>query len=162
MAMEEIFDLNADVVTKLEKKGQKLSGYYLGFTENKTKFGLNKLHVLRNDKGNEGIWGSAQLDAKLARVAAGSMTEITFLDKTTLDNGMTLKQFKVTSDRANAIDVSSVASSDADEAASDEDISTYSEADLADESADEAPKAAKGSFGKAHAEATKNLLKKSN
>lgn len=160
MAMEEIFDLNADVVTKLEKKGQKISGYYLGFSENKTKFGLNKLHVLRNDKGNEGIWGSAQLDAKLGRVAPGSMTEITFLDKTTLDNGMTLKQFKVTSDRANAIDVSTIA---ANESGSDEGTEeSYSDdSDATDTDVSVAP-AIKGSFGKDHAKNVGNLLKKSN
>lgn len=160
MALEEIFDLNADVVTKLEKAGQKVSGYYLGFTSNKTKLGVSLLHVFRNDKGNEGLWGSSQLNAKLSRVTPGAMTEITFTGKTTMDNGMSLKTYTVLSDRINKIDVSDIAPRDAGEIADASDES-YSD-DISDDSdiATAAP-AAKVSFGKDHAKSVSNLLKKS-
>lgn len=159
--MEEIYDLNADTVTKLEKAGQKISGYYLGSTSNKTKLGVSLLHVFRNDKGNEGVWGSAQLNAKLARVAPGALTEITFTGKSQLDNGMTLKTFKVTSDRSNAIDVSTIAPRDAGEIADAGDES-YSDADDSSDNSDiaTAAPAAKASFGKDHAKSVSNLLKK--
>lgn len=163
MAMEEIFDLNADKVAEVKSKGDKVSGYYLGSQLRKTKFKPNLLHVFRNASGNEGLWGSSQLDAKLARVTPGSMTEVTFLGKTELDNGSTLKQFKVTSDRANTIDVSSInANASATEAIDAADASYSDDETLEDEEAREAsvPRAdvANKSFGKKHAQDVGNLL----
>lgn len=175
MAFKEVLDLNADTTKKLEKVGEKESGYYLGFRTNETAFGVSRLHIFKTATGNVGIWGSAQLDEKLSRVEPGTMTQVKFEGKETLKGGRTLKKFKVLSDNENTIDVAVVvaesSAADADASDSSESISDDTAADYADEASaedeisDVAPRSAlaKGkaqSFGKEHQKQLNTLLSK--
>lgn len=171
MAFKEVLDLNADTTKKLEREGDKQSGYYLGYRTNETAFGVSRLHVFKTATGNVGIWGSAMLDEKLSRIEPGTMTQVSYQGKDTLKGGRTLKKFKVLSDAENTIDVATVAAEDSSNDASEDNYDApaaeaYAE-DTADEAdiTDEAPRAplTKGkaqSFGKAHGAQVNNLLNK--
>lgn len=166
MAFKEVLDLNADTTRKLDNVGDKESGYYLGFRTNETPFGVSRLHIFKNDKGNVGIWGSAQLDEKLSRIEPGTMTQVKFEGKETLKGGRTLKKFKVLSDAENTIDVAAVVAESEDSIAAEASSEQYSEVeDTGEEISDEAPrttltKGKPAAFGAQHAKQVNNLLNK--
>lgn len=103
MARKKVIDLNADSTLKFEKPGQKFQGYYVGSKTVNSGMGPSQLHVFQTDEGNVGVWGSAQLNAKLAQ-CLGYLTFITYLKKIKVPKG-TMKTFEVEYDDEQKIDV---------------------------------------------------------
>lgn len=58
--------------------GVEFQGYYKGFKTAVTKYGEKKVHTFQSPSGDCQIWGSVLLDRKLAQVAVGNMTFITY------------------------------------------------------------------------------------
>lgn len=104
MARKKVIDLNADTTMGFENPGETAEGYYIGSKTVNTSFGESKLHILQNDKGALGVWGSAQLNAKLSTVKPGTMVYITYLKKVKIPKG-TQKLFDVEFDDELTIDV---------------------------------------------------------
>lgn len=110
MAIRSVIDLQADQTIKMEKVGQKAQGYYIGFKTVTTGFGPSKLHVFSGEGGTLGIWGGAQLDAKLATVPKGALTFVTFTTASVIKNGKrTPKGYEVKFDDEEIIDTSNIA-----------------------------------------------------
>lgn len=121
MAFETLADLDCSVTTALggrDKKSGKanpteLTGYFIGTRQvnsPKSKTGLSALHVFQTEKGNVGVWGKTNLDAKLQGVTPGFMTRITFTGmKETKNNPM--YTYRVEVDKADSIDVTAIQSS---------------------------------------------------
>lgn len=107
MARKKVIDLNADTTIGFEKPGQTVSGYYVGAKPVKTKYGTSQLHHLQSDTGMIGVWGSQQLDSKLASIPKGSMVYIKYLKKIQVKNG-SMKTFDVEFDDEESIDVSNI------------------------------------------------------
>jgi hypothetical protein len=112
MARKKVIDLNADTTIKFGDprrqpgalpKGSTFEGYYVGSKEVTTSMGPSRLHVFQTDKGNVGVWGSAQLNAKLQGLQ-GMMTFIKFVNEIKVPKG-TMKNFEVEYDDEQTIDV---------------------------------------------------------
>lgn len=127
MAFKELADLNCDSVTSLggtdKKSGKKnptqVEGYFIGSRDvasPKSKTGFAKLHVFQTDKGNLGVWGKTDIDAKLRSVTAGCLVRVTFTGMQETKNNPMYK-YKVEVDEENTIDVASAqpASEDGDQ-----------------------------------------------
>jgi hypothetical protein len=108
MARKKVLDLDADSTVKFEKKGQQFEGFYIGSKKVKSDYGMSNLHVFQTEDGNQGIWGSAKLDAKLANVPAGFMTYITYEGKVKIPGGKTMHKYEVDFDDELSIDVGGV------------------------------------------------------
>ncbi len=114
MGYEKVTDLNCDTVVKLggtdEKTGKKnpteIEGFYLGGRKVKTTTGESTIHVFQTDKGNKGIWGSADTNSKLSSAPLGAMTLVEFKGKMKIGGGKTKNLFDVSVDRDNVITVS--------------------------------------------------------
>lgn len=107
MTRKKVIDLDADQTLKFTEKGQTFEGHYIGNREVKTDFGASKLHVFKTAEGNQGLWGSAKMDSKLATVPAGCMTFITYGGKVKIPGGKTMHKYEVEYDDEDTIDVSS-------------------------------------------------------
>lgn len=100
MARKKVIDLDASTTVGFgdkpgqKKPGQEVSGYYIGCRKVTTGLGESVLHVLQTPKGNLGVWGSAQLNAKLSSIPLGSMAFITYVSKVKVAKG-TMKKFDV-------------------------------------------------------------------
>lgn len=135
--IRKIIDLQADSTIQMDKVGQKAVGNYLGFKTVTTGFGPSKLHVLAGEGGTLGVWGGAQLDAKLATVPKGALTFVTFTTKSVIKNGKrTPKGYDVEYDDENIMDIGNVAVSLSKEPAEDQE---YSDPQNEEEAADTDP-----------------------
>ncbi len=151
MAMKKVIDLDASTTVKMEKPGQKFSGYYIGAKNVTTSMGPSVLQIFQTDKGNVGVWGSAQLNGKLQQVPAGSLTEITYLSKVKVPKG-TMKKFEVQFDDTDTINVAGAqvnfnpgTEPESDEESSDDyadEAVDYADDSSAEDEEVEAPKAA--------------------
>ncbi len=109
MARKKVIDLNADSTIKFGSKkgalpkGSEFAGYYVGSKEVTTRLGPSQLHVFQTSDGSVGVWGSAQLNAKLNGLK-GLMTFIKFTGEVSVPNG-TMKVFEVEYDDEDTIDV---------------------------------------------------------
>lgn len=146
MAMKKVSDLNAETTFKFEKPGQTFEGYYLGSKKVNTNMGQSTLQIFQTDKGNVGVWGSADIDRKLSAVPVGSYTEIAYLKKTKLDGGRTMKKFDVGYDDENTIEVSSApintspgSRDESEDDAEDQEVEQDYSSDESEEEAEEAP-----------------------
>lgn len=108
MARKKVIDLDASSTFSFEKEGQVFEGFYIGFKTVTTSFGPSQLHVFQTEDGSVGVWGSAQLNAKLATIKKGSMTYITYLEKVKVPKG-SMKVFSVEFDDEISIDVGTTA-----------------------------------------------------
>ena len=118
MSFQEVSSLDADVTVALGKTDKKTGkpypkqaeGYYLGNRVVKNKRGDSTLHFLQTGKGNLGVWGTTDLDRKLAQVAPGTMVRITSTGTKATPNG-DMYTYKVESDKTNTIEVAADESS---------------------------------------------------
>lgn len=106
MGFRTILDLDVDKTLKFTAKGQVFEGYYIGFKEVQSRFGVTKLHAFKTDEGAEGLWGTAKLDFKLSQVTPGEAVRITYGGKVSLNNGQTQHKFDVQANNDDTIDVS--------------------------------------------------------
>ena len=113
MAYKKMVDLNPDTVYKLGgvdgKTGKpnkiNLEGYYLGVKVVTTKDGTATIHVLQTPKGNEGFWGSADTNSKLAKIYPGTKVNVVFVGKIKIGGGKTKNKFDVNFDTSDTIEV---------------------------------------------------------
>ena len=116
MAFKEVTSLDADLVVaigKPTKKGQpenpdQAEGYYLGKRLVENKRGSSQLHVLQTAEGNLGIWGTTDMNRKLASVTVGTMVRITANGTKSTKNG-DMYMYRVESDPDNTIEVTNLA-----------------------------------------------------
>ncbi len=136
MAFEEVVSLDADVTIAIGKKDKSgkaypksAEGYYLGSRAVTNKRGESKLHFLQTEAGNLGVWGTTDLNRKLAQVVPGTMVLITSTGTKPTPNG-DMYTYSVKRDPTNTIDVRAL------EAASDTDASDegFTEEETNDES----------------------------
>lgn len=126
MAFQEISSLDADVTVALGKKDKttgkaypkQAEGYFLGTRIVENKRGESKLHFLQTANGNLGVWGTTDLNRKLASVPAGTMVRITSTGTKPTPNGE-MYTYRVEQDSDNTITVA--ASSEAS------DVTSYEE-----------------------------------
>jgi hypothetical protein len=115
MAFTEIADLDCTVAYALGGKDKKtgkanptqVEGYYIGTRQvesGKSKTGFAALHVFQTAKGNVGIWGKTNLDAKMRSVKPGTMTLVKFVGMQETKNNPMYK-YSVAVDQYNMIDV---------------------------------------------------------
>jgi hypothetical protein len=124
MGFQEVVSLDCDKAIQLggsDKKTRKpnptsIEGYYVGSKQipsAKNKSGFTKLHVFQTGNGSVGVWGKTDLDTKLAGVASGTMTRVTYTGmKPTKNNPMYVYKVEVDSD--NTIDTSALEASSSD------------------------------------------------
>jgi len=112
MAFQEVSSLDADVTVALGKKDKngkpypkQAEGYFLGSRTVQNKRGESKIHFLQTPKGNLGIWGTTDLNRKLASAPEGSMVRITSTGTKPTPNG-DMYTYKVEVDKENSIEVS--------------------------------------------------------
>ncbi len=116
MAFKEVSSLDADVTIALGKKDKatgkpypkQAEGYFLGSRTVENKRGESKLHFLQTPKGNLGIWGTTDLNRKLASAPVGAMVRITSTGTKPTPNG-DMYTYKVEVDADNSIEVSAEA-----------------------------------------------------
>lgn len=73
-------------------------GIYHSTDVAETENGPTKVHRFNDMQGNKyTIWGSKDLDDKMAQVEEGEITRVEFLEKIELSKGRTLKRYKVQS-----------------------------------------------------------------
>lgn len=114
---KEVASLDAEVTVALGKKNKQTGkpypksaeGYYLGNRKVESKRGESNLHFLQTEDGNLGVWGTTDLDRKLAQVDAGSMIRITSTGTKPTPNGE-MYTYRVEVDATNTINVSGLAS----------------------------------------------------
>lgn len=112
MAFKEVASLDADVtiaIGKVDKKTGKpypkqAEGYYLGRRSVESKRGDSIIHFLLTENGNLGVWGTTDLNRKLAQAAPGTMVRITSTGTKATPNG-DMYTYKVEADAANTIEV---------------------------------------------------------
>lgn len=126
MAFREVSSLDAEVVVALGKKDKatgkpypkQAEGYYLGTRVVENKRGESKIHFLQTANGNLGLWGTTDLNRKLANVAIGTMVRVTSTGTKPTPNG-DMYMYRVELDSDNTIEVAAeqttTAYSDADE-----------------------------------------------
>lgn len=115
MAFQKVSDLSTETVVKLgginSKTGKpnplKMEGYYLGCRTVKSENGESTIHIFQTPKGNEGVWGTADLNTKLSQVAPGTMVLAQYKEKRKLAGGKTKHVYDVMFDADNAITVAS-------------------------------------------------------
>lgn len=124
MGFKEVSSLDADVVVALGKKDKagkpypkQAEGYFLGSRTVENKRGESKIHFLQTAKGNLGLWGTTDLNRKLAEAPVGSMVRVTSTGTRPTPNG-DMYTYKVEVDSDNTIEVS-VAGADAQASISD-------------------------------------------
>ncbi len=113
MAYEKVADLSTDTVHKIggfNEKTQKpnptkMEGFYLGSRTVATSTGTSTIHVFQTPSGNEGVWGTADLNNKLGSVNLGTMTLITYNGKKKLAGGKTKHSYDVAQDKEQTISV---------------------------------------------------------
>lgn len=135
MAYEKVVDLSTDTVVKLggvDNKTNKpnptsMEGYYLGFRSVKSDTGTSLIHVFQTPKGNQGVWGTADLNSKLGTIALGTQTLVEYKGKKKLAGGKTKHMYDVSRDPENVIDVPKSASTVTSSYADDEDDRAESE-----------------------------------
>jgi len=116
MGFTEVSSLDAEVTIALGKINKKTGkaypkqaeGYYLGSRTVENKRGESKIHFLKTDKGNLGVWGTTDLDRKLSSVGAGTMVRITSTGTKPTPNG-DMYTYKVEQDKTNTIEVEAAA-----------------------------------------------------
>jgi len=146
MAYEEVTDLGTDNVIALGGFNKKLrkdnptsiEGYFLGSREVPSKLsktGLAKIHVFQTAKGNVGVWGKTDIDAKLASVTPGTMTLVKF-DKMMPTKTGEMYKYKVAVDKDNTIEVSGTTTTTTVEAA-DSDESYAASGDVSESTEDD-------------------------
>jgi hypothetical protein len=94
---EEIDSGDVDFIVKFEA-GDELTGRYRGFKKTRSsKPGeQSTLHKFESYDGEAiGVWGSYQLDAKLAKVVEGAWVWIQYLGKQQMASGNTMHEFRV-------------------------------------------------------------------
>lgn len=171
MARKSVQDLSTVGTVEFKNAGQEFSGYYLGYRNVTSDYGVHKLHVFNTPEGNIGAWGTAKLDDLISKVPAGAMTYIAYQGKQKLGGGRTMKKFTVDFDDELTIDISTVAGAgnaalaSADEASDEIDSdSEYSDASTeeaaAPAAARTAAKASNTSVTQAHVSKVDSLLAK--
>jgi len=112
LGFKELASLDADTVIALGKKDKvtgkpypkQAEGYYLGSRETENRKGKSQLHFLQTPEGNLGLWGTTDMNRKLANVALGSMVRVTSNGTKPTPNG-DMYVYKVEVDADNTIDV---------------------------------------------------------
>ena len=112
MGFKEVSSLDADVTIALGKKNKETGkpypkqaeGYFLGSRIVENKRGESKLHFLQTPEGNLGLWGTTDLNRKLASVPTGTMVRITSTGTKPTPNG-DMYTYKVELDSSNTIEV---------------------------------------------------------
>ncbi len=131
MAFKEVSSLDAEVTIAIGKKDKQgksypkqAEGYYLGNRVVENKRGQSKLHFLQTAKGNLGVWGTTDLDRKLAQAPVGTMVRITSTGTKPTPNGE-MYTYRVEQDVDNTIEVATLeagsSTAGSDESYSDED-----------------------------------------
>lgn len=140
MSFQEVASLDAEVTVALGKRNKatgkdypkQAEGYYLGSRSVQNKRGESKIHFLKTEKGNLGVWGTTDLDRKLAQVPNGTMVRITSTGTKPTPNG-DMYTYKVEQDASNAIEVQISAApayaDDSEEESSDDVGTSYTDAD---------------------------------
>lgn len=137
MGFTEVASLDAEVTVALGKKDKatgkpypkQAEGYYLGTRTVESKRGESKLHFLQTASGNLGVWGTTDLNRKLAAVPAGTMVRITSTGTKPTPNG-DMYTYRVEQDAANTIEVLSAGSSNTSFASETEEVEdSYNEED---------------------------------
>lgn len=143
MGFKEVNSLDADVTIAIGKKDKsgklypkQAEGYFLGSREVENKRGVSKLHFLQTSKGNLGVWGTTDLNRKLAQAPVGSMVRITSTGTKPTPNG-DMYTYRVEVDSDNSIEVSASDTSEVNTDYSDEDTSGYSDSNVDNEDADD-------------------------
>lgn len=115
MAYKTITDLSCDTVVALGgvnqdtgvKNPTSIEGFYLGAKSVTNREGQTSfIHVFQTPKGNQGIWGKADTNSKLAQVVKGTMTLVTFDRIVKLNGGKKKYVYTVQQDREQSIEVS--------------------------------------------------------
>jgi len=175
MGYEKVTDLSTDTVVKIgglnSKTGKanptKMEGYYLGSRTVKSENGDSTIHTFQTPKGNEGIWGTADINSKLGQVRPGTMVLVQYKEKRKLAGGKTKYVYDVMFDVENTIPVFAalnnppVGNEDGDTGYSTGDEgSDYTTGAEEDESQDEQLQALEAARRQAQAEKVKALLNK--
>ena len=113
MAYEKVSDLSTDTVVKLggvnSKTGKpnplNMEGYYLGSRTVKSENGVSAIHVFQTPKGNQGVWGTADINTKLGQIKPGTMVLVEYVEKRKLQGGKTKHVYSVSFDKDNTIEV---------------------------------------------------------
>ena len=143
MAFKTVQSLDADVTVALGKKDKKTGkpypkqaeGYYLGSRTVDSKKGESKLHFLQTAKGNLGVWGTTDLNRKLAQVIAGTMIRITSTGTKPTPNGdMYTYNVEQDSEQTIEVNVDSGAAAYSDEDENDSSDAGYSDDDSEEDS----------------------------
>ena len=133
MAFKKVLSLDAEITVALggrdKKTGKanptKVEGYYLGSRQvTGGKKGPSIIHFFQTPKGNLAVWGKTDSNRKLAGVAPGTMTRVSFDKMKPTPNG-DMYCYNVEVDEDNTIDVSELAPSQ--EASSNEEETEESE-----------------------------------
>lgn len=149
MAYEKATDLSCDVVYKIgginsetnKPNPKQLEGYYLGKRTTENANGTSTIHVFQTPKGNEGAWGTADLNTKLSGVALGTKVKIEYGEKKKLQGGKTKHIYNVYFDKEDTIEVAGGSdTTDSAESSFDGETEEYSE-DHVDEGAQNAAQA---------------------
>ncbi len=117
MAYEKVTDLSTDTVVKLggvnSKTGKPnpltMEGYYLGNRSVKSDNGTSVIHIFQTPKGNQGVWGTADINTKLGQIKPGTMVLVEYVEKRKLAAGKTKHVYSVSFDKDNTIEVASSA-----------------------------------------------------
>lgn len=155
MSFTEVISLEADVTYSLGKLNKKtgkkdpssVEGYYIGKREVDTKLGKSLIHFFKTKTGNVAVWGSTNLNHKLAGIGIGTMTKVDFVGMKPTPRGE-MRSFKVAQDKANFIEVAVEYSEPSLDEDGNEDDNGYSnngteeDADPEDEESEESPLAA--------------------
>ena len=144
MGFTEVASLDAEVTVALGKKDKttgkaypkQAEGYYLGTRTVENKRGESKLHFLQTASGNLGVWGTTDLNRKLAAVPTGTMVRITSTGTKPTPNG-DMYTYRVEQDTDNTISVGTTElasgySSSNNEVADDDDSSYDEDASASD------------------------------
>lgn len=126
MARIKLNDLNADKCVGFGNKpgqkqaGETVEGYYIGSRVVDSGMGPSTLHILQTEQGNLGLWGSKQLNDKLALVPQENHRVFVTYTRTIKAGKGTMKVFDVEYDNddklgSSAAQVSFSASSSEDE-----------------------------------------------
>jgi hypothetical protein len=113
---KEVKGLEADITIALGKTNKETGkpypkqaeGYYLGSRSVENKRGESKIHFLQTPKGNLGLWGTTDLNRKMANAPIGSMVRITSTGTKATPNGE-MYTYKVEVDDTNTIEVAAPA-----------------------------------------------------